>query len=163
MIYHTYVTTPSANHNLHWYFSCSPSPSNSDVPIRRWGVSCSRLDNVPGVLCHQYQTHTFPSGVGVSHVHGPKMRRAPFSVGHLAFTDWQCSGSPFPWVVLHSRIDNAPGVRLHLCLYNKILLFTNFISSMFFNMSCCFVCTMVYIVYFIWFFVHETIPICINA
>ena len=63
------------------------------------------------------------------------------------------------WGISRSRLDNSSRICLHIRLYIKILLFIQFRSYMFYNVFSDSFALMVYIIYFISFFVHETIPI----
>ena len=146
---------------LYGFFLRLKSPSTSDIPIMRWVFWHSRLNNVLVVVQHQRQTQTFPSGGGASRVHVLTTRCAPFAVGCLKFTDLKFFGRPLPWGVLHLWINNALGVPLYLHLYPKIFLFIDFISYMFHQCFADLSVLMVCVVYFVSFFVHDIIPICI--
>ena len=63
------------------------------------------------------------------------------------------------WDVSYLRFEITLVVRLHLCLYLKILLFIQFISYILYNVFANIFVFTVYIVYFISFFFHETILI----
>ena len=54
----------------HQHTKCPfPSASNSDVPVMRWGILHSRLDNEPGLLCYEG-----------SHIHSSTIRRASVTI-----------------------------------------------------------------------------------
>ena len=55
MISRMSVTAPSANQTFQYSFLRSPFPSNSEVPIRRWVILYSQINNAPDVLCRQCQ------------------------------------------------------------------------------------------------------------
>ena len=133
------------------------------IPIRRWGVSHSRLDNAPGVHCFHFQNKMLPKEGGTYHVQGSTTRRAPFAVGNLVFTDQQHDGLPLLRGVSRSQIYNATGICINKHLNIKILLFIHFISYIFYNIVPDLFVLMICIVYLITLFVHENIPIFITV
>ena len=119
LISHTSVITPLVNWNLQWCFSRSPSPSNSDLPIRRWGILCSRIYNASGILRRQRQTQAFPSGGGASRGHGLTTCWAYFVVGRLAFTSRQHARRSSSFLNLYQNIV-VLSVYIFYVLFKKI-------------------------------------------
>ena len=109
-----------------------PSASNSDITTRMWGILVSRLNNALGALF-----------CGLSCVHGLTTRRASFAMGRLAFTARQRAGRLSPSLFLYQNIVVC---SLHTSYIFIVIFAYSFVL-------------LVYIVYFISFFFHETTPI----
>ena len=105
-----------------------PSPLNSDIPIRMWGVLHSRIDN---------DMVSFAVSINVLLTHLQE--------------------------VMCSRLDNTPGVHLHIHIYLKIFLFIQFIFYILYIFLADLLVIMVYNVYCISFLFHEKISIHINV
>ena len=96
------------------------------------------------------------SGDGPSFLSHPKGVTATYMLTNMA------NYTPFGrWGVSCSCLDNSIGVHLclYICMHMKLLLFIQFLSFMIYNVFVDAFVLMVYIVYSIYIFVHETIRI----